>query len=164
MSYYSIDGIFHKNMYENFNEPVKVAKYDPKFSIIKNNNSRKKEEKLKEINKLLKMNDLQKINYFIQKNKLINFYDKYKNLVTLNITNDNDICISKLEKDICLKDSQFEINIDQQKKLNQIINKKLEIKNNNLKEQKINKQLGIFYSAPEPVKIKKIKPNFFVNY
>jgi hypothetical protein len=105
-----------------------------------------------------------KINYFIQKNKLINFYDKYKNLVTLNITNDNDICISKLEKDICLKDSQFEINIDQKKKLNQIINKKLEIKNNNLKKQKINKQLGIFYSAPEPVKIKKIKPNFFVNY
>lgn len=164
MSYYSIDGIFHKNMYENFNEPVKAAKYDPKFAIIKKNNSREKEEKLKEINKLLKMNDLQKINYFIQKNKLINFYDKYKNLVTLNITNDNDICISKLEKDICLKDSQFEINIDQQKKLNQIINKKLEIKNNNLKEQKINKQLGIFYSAPEPVKIKKIKPNFFVNY
>jgi hypothetical protein len=55
---------------------------------------------------------LSNLSKFLIENKTIQFYDKKNNTVTLSITKDNQICLDKLEKTVCLENDRFSIKAD----------------------------------------------------
>lgn len=166
MSYYTIDGFYHSNinnnkLFEKFSNPPN----NTSINIPKNIMPAIKEFK-KDIVGALNMldddntkNDLYKITAFLNNNKLLRFYDKQKNQVILKINDKNDICITKGEREICLKENDFNINVDNK------INNKIK-KQNKILKQKINesKELNINYPKSTLPKIIEKKQNIFINY
>jgi uncharacterized protein with von Willebrand factor type A (vWA) domain len=55
---------------------------------------------------------LSNLSKYIKEKNTIQFYDKKNNTVTLSITKDNQICLDKLEKTVCLGNDRFSIKAD----------------------------------------------------
>lgn len=164
MSYYSIDGIFHnienfsqdtKNnpLKKNFTKDISVD-FKPAFNQFKKD--------LKTAVNLLDTNDnisdINNVTSYLNKNNFLRFYDKKKNEVILKVNKNNEICIAKSDREVCLKDEDFILKVDNS--INQNIKKE-----NKLKQEKKKEITGleIKFPVPKPKKEPK-KPNVFINY
>ena len=64
----------------------------------------------KEIKKRMdKVYSIPSVTKYIQENKNIKFLDKKKNVVNLNITKNNEICLTKLDRTVCIAANRFKI-------------------------------------------------------
>jgi hypothetical protein len=56
-----------------------------------------------------KVYSIPSVTKFIEENKNIKFFDKKKNVVNLNITKNNEICLTKLDRTVCVAANRFRI-------------------------------------------------------